>query len=97
MRFFSATSLAMLAALGLSSPAAAQQLQMPAEEATTQTDRAAVEMPVKGMPMEQVRQRYGQPLEVKPAVGDPPITRWVYDDYTVYFEYSSVIHSVPHR
>jgi hypothetical protein len=30
-------------------------------------------------------------------VGDPPITRWVYDRFTVYFENDRVIHSVVHH
>jgi hypothetical protein len=37
---------------------------------------------------------FGKPNEMLAPVGDPPITRWVYDRYTVYFEYSYVIHSV---
>ncbi len=29
-------------------------------------------------------------------MGDPPITRWVYPDFTVYFEYQYVINAVSH-
>jgi hypothetical protein len=41
--------------------------------------------------------RYGEPQETKAAVGDPPISRWVYPAYTVYFEYETVLDVVIHR
>ena len=47
--------------------------------------------------MDTVKAQYGEPTEAKPAVGDPPITRWVYPGYTVYFEYQHVIDVVVHR
>ncbi len=56
--------------------------------------RVELSLPVRGMSMEQVEAKYGRALEVVPAVGRPPITRWVYDDFTVYFEYLYVIRSV---
>jgi len=58
---------------------------------------AGVERPRAGMSMDQVRARFGEPQTVMPAVGDPPITRWVYPDFTVYFEYDKVIHAVVNR
>jgi len=33
----------------------------------------------------------------KAAVGDPPISRWEYADFTVYFEYDRVVHAVLKR
>jgi hypothetical protein len=58
-------------------------------------DSAAV--PARGMTMTTVEQSFGKPAETLPAVGNPPITRWVYPTCTVYFEYQYVIHSVvPH-
>lgn len=56
-----------------------------------------VAYPTRGMTMAQVQRRYGVPKVKLPPVGKPPITRWVYPDYTVYFEYKYVIHSVMHR
>lgn len=50
--------------------------------------------PARGMSMETVQQRFGSPLNQRPAVGDPPITRWEYAGFVVYFEYRYVIHSV---
>jgi hypothetical protein len=56
-----------------------------------------MEIPVRGMQMEQVEQMYGKPQSIEPPVGKPPITRWEYPGYTVYFEYSYVIQSVKKR
>lgn len=53
--------------------------------------------PTLGMTQEYVAQTYGDPLEVTPAVGVPPITRWHYDTYTVYFEHRRVLRSVEHH
>ena len=57
----------------------------------------AVDTPHNGITMAQVRQQYGNPVSEHPAVGDPPITRWDYDDYSVFFENDLVLHSVVHR
>lgn len=97
MRLFSAAPFVLLASLAAGAQAVAEPMQMPAEANAPQQAAAPMEMPLKGMSMEQVRQMYGSPREVMPAVGQPPITRWVYDAYTVYFEYSHVIHSVPNH
>lgn len=51
-------------------------------------------VPVRGMNMENVEHIFGTPLEKQEAVGKPPITRWVYPDYVVYFEYNLVLHTV---
>ena len=57
----------------------------------------AVDRPSRGQNMERVRSAFGEPASVKAAVGDPPITRWVYEDFTVYFEHQLVITSVVKR
>lgn len=53
--------------------------------------------PSKGMSMAQVERSFGQPGKVLSAVGEPPITRWVYRGYTVYFDRNHVVHSVTER
>ncbi len=55
---------------------------------------AAQQLPVRGMSMNEVIQQSGEPQSRKDAVGNPPITRWIYQDYSVYFEGNTVIHSV---
>ena len=51
-------------------------------------------LPQRGMLKEQVRARYGEPTSVTAPVGDPPISRWTYDDFVVFFEYKHVINAV---
>lgn len=53
--------------------------------------------PHRGSSMSIVKGQFGDPTEAKPAIGDPPITRWVYPAYTVYFEHEHVIDVVVHR
>ena len=54
-------------------------------------------LPPNGMSMNKVEQQFGKPATIKPATGNPPITRWVYNDFTVYFEGKYVIHTVKNR
>ncbi|WHZ18166.1 MAG: hypothetical protein OJF55_000315 [Rhodanobacteraceae bacterium] len=56
-------------------------------------------LPRRGMTMAQVKREYGAPIKELPTRGgsskhQPPIHRWEYAKYIVYFEYSHVIHSV---
>ena len=53
-----------------------------------------LDFPRRGMSSDKVKNELGQPSEILPAVGEPPISRWVYDDRIVYFEYSTVLHVV---
>ncbi|WP_331346912.1 hypothetical protein [Cellvibrio sp. UBA7661] len=57
-------------------------------------DMASVDMPTKGMSKEKVRDLFGKPEEDIPAKGTPPISRWKYKNFTVYFDSDVVIHSV---
>lgn len=52
-------------------------------------------MPQNLTSMAAVLERYGTPELERPAVGEPPITRWEYGMGTVYFEGNLVISSVP--
>ncbi len=51
-------------------------------------------LPERGKLKSAVRGRLGEPLEQRAPVGDPPISAWRYDGFTVYFEYDHVVHSV---
>jgi len=57
---------------------------------------SGVQIPQRAVTMDQVKMQFGEPLDAKPAVGEPPITRWDYGNFTVYFEYNRVIESVVH-
>ncbi len=81
-------------AAALSLPIAAQNLSVPGTDTSAE---ASVAFPARGMSMNQVTKTYGAPAERRASVGDPPITRWEYNSFIVYFEYKHVIHSVPKR
>lgn len=62
---------------------------------------AAVALPSRGSSMAQVESRFGAPSQkLAPISGpnsrkhNPPITRWIYPGYEVYFEYNHVIDAV---
>ena len=50
--------------------------------------------PARGMTMDQVATKFGTPVTKVPAVGKPPISRWEYPGFVVFFESDHVIHSV---
>jgi hypothetical protein len=56
--------------------------------------KAGTDVPQKSATMDQVRAKYGDPMGQRAAVGDPPITRWEYADFIVYFEHQHVITTV---
>lgn len=91
------TSLTVLAALALAGPATADTLLIDRVERAADLPR-----PTQGLSMDDVRARYGEPVAQFAPVGGgrpqhPPITRWQYDGYTVYFEHDKVIYSVADR
>lgn len=71
-----------------------------ADTLQTQVRREAhMDMPRRGLTMAQVEKRFGAPERRLPVRGggsrwQPPIHRWVYPGYIVYFEHKIVIHSV---
>lgn len=81
-------SLALFA--GALSPSWADTVKIPVGQQTGSEQ----DMPRMGMKKDQVERQYGSPQGRKAAVGDPPISRWDYEDYSVYFEGNTVLHSV---
>lgn len=55
---------------------------------------SAIDHPSRGMSMDKVEAAYGAPANRVPAVGHPPITRWEYPAFVVYFENRTVLHTV---
>jgi len=53
--------------------------------------------PSSGMTADSVESTFGAPEAKVAPVGDPPITRWEYKDFVVFFEYDRVIHTVVKR
>jgi len=57
-------------------------------------DKQAEARPERGMSEAAVTEKYGQPEHSTGAVGTPPISKWTYKNFVVYFESGFVIHSV---
>jgi hypothetical protein len=57
---------------------------------------STTEVPARGMRMKLVEQRFGAPQSRHAPVGRPPISRWDYAGYSVYFENDHVVHAVVH-
>jgi hypothetical protein len=57
-------------------------------------EQADVPTPSRGMTMSQVASKFGSPSNKVAAVGNPPISRWDYPGFVVYFERDHVIHTV---
>lgn len=81
-----------LLSLGLcGSPVFAEEIRVSVGQ---QGQDSTIEVPKTGMTKAAVEEKFGTPLEKSAPVGDPPISRWTYSEYVVYFEYDHVIHTV---
>jgi hypothetical protein len=89
MNCFRSVLLFLTLALIASGPASADVLLIDSIESAP-----AMQTPRNGLSMTQVRQQFGDPAQEVPAVGEPPISRWEYTGYTVYFEDDLVLHAV---
>ena len=81
----------LLAAVLASGLAGAETIAVDSGIAVKESD---VVTPTRGMTMDQVATKFGAPVTKVPAVGKPPISRWEYPGFVVYFEADHVIHSV---
>jgi hypothetical protein len=79
----------LLLALGAATPALAETLST-----DTGNPAAAADRPNRGSTMTTVQGRFGEPTQRHATVGNPPITRWDYPQFSVYFENDRVLHSV---
>ena len=79
----------LLVALGTATPALAETLST-----DTGTPAAAGNHPNRGSSMATVESRYGAPSNRHAAIGSPPISRWDYPQFSVYFEHDRVLHTV---
>jgi|HubBroStandDraft_6_1064221.scaffolds.fasta_scaffold269618_2 hypothetical protein len=59
-----------------------------------QVRESQVDRPKRGSTMGDVEKRFGAPVNRHPTVGAPPITRWDYNGFSVFFEHDRVIHAV---
>lgn len=65
---------------------------------------AGMAMPARGASMAEVEARFGAPTRKYPAVAgptsskhNPPITRWSYPAFSVYFEHDHVVDAVANK
>ncbi|MFY2764928.1 hypothetical protein [Arenimonas sp. MALMAid1274] len=89
-------TLALTAGMFLQSPAQAETLLV--ERVQTEASQS---LPARGASMGQVEAKFGAPQQKHaPVAGpnsrrsNPPITRWDYPGFSVYFEYSHVVDAV---
>lgn len=87
-------TLALLAG-GFVGTASADTLQMGGTDNAQRFEQAG--KPSRGMTQARVEAEFGTPSSRDAAIGDPPITRWDYPGFAVFFEYDRVIHSVVKR
>lgn len=93
-----ALSIGLLLAFAAVEPAVADELQVTPRSAPA----LPADAPTRGMHQDTVLRRWGEPQQRVGAVGGnlpqhPPISRWVYPGFTVYFERELVITSVANR
>lgn len=81
--------------MGVLGTASAQNLDMSGAEGSTTFDQSG--KPTRGMSQESVQANFGAPQSTTDAVGEPPISRWDYAEFVVFFEHDKVIHSVTKR
>lgn len=70
-------------------------------ERSEQAERS-MNLPPRGISMAEVERRFGAPAQKHAPVGGnrpqhPPITRWSYPEFSVYFEHSTVIDAVANQ
>ena len=78
------------ASISMQAANAGDNLVIPGHVATAETQM----MPKRGISMDAVLNKFGEPDNRFGPVGEPPITEWVYGSFRVYFEYQTVLHSI---
>ena len=87
---------ALLCGCALASAAVAETLVVNDQ---VQLRESQLDRPKRGLTMDQVEKQFGAPATRHPTVGggspqQPPITRWDYSGFSVFFERDRVVHSV---
>ena len=87
---------ALLCGCALASAAVAETLVVNDQ---VQVRESQLDRPKRGLTMDQVEKQFGAPATRHAAVGgssqqQPPITRWDYNGFSVFFERDRVVHSV---
>lgn len=83
---------ALTATLAMPFAAQADTLEVSVSKQAPELQR--INRPHNGMDKADVERVFGSPFAINGPVGEPPITSWNYDKFTVYFESDTVLHSV---
>ena len=83
--------LAGLLLMPLAGPAMAETIVV---DDQVQVRESSLAKPKRGITMTQVEAKFGAPVTKHDAVGQPPITRWDYPGFSVFFEHDRVIDTV---
>ena len=75
---------------GLSANLSAELIETPSGK----KEAYSIKLPGRSMSKQSVRKEFGKPAEISAEVGSPPISKWRYDNFTVYFEDRYVIHAI---
>lgn len=96
--------LKLVALLGCLAPVGAAVAETLVVDDQVQVRQSSVDRPARGATMSAVEQKFGAPAQKHAAVGGcsgnanpcktPPITRWDYSGFSVFFENEHVIESV---
>lgn len=86
-----------LAALFCSTPAVSEVLLIDAIAEEPSNSASGLLRPRNGQFMQAVESQFGKPEATHGPTGDPPISRWDYPAFSVYFEYNRVLTSVVRR
>ncbi len=81
--------------LSIAATSHAQQIVIGVGQQTPENQN--INRPQRGMSREQVTQYFGEPRTKDEAKGKPPIEKWTYPQFSVYFEQNNVLHSVLHH
>ena len=79
----------LLLLVGLSSSVSAETINLGVKKG-----EFIAQLPSRGMTKESVVSQFGKPIKKTEAVGNPPISKWLYPRFSVYFETNHVIHAV---
>jgi hypothetical protein len=82
-----------LSALGLAESGRARA-ELVVEEGKVAVAPTNAPQPARGALMKTVEKQFGPPATRHPTVGKPPITRWDYPSFSVFFEGDRVIDTV---
>ena len=85
--------LCLAGAAGLAHPGTARA-ELVIDEGKVAVQPTNTPQPARGALMKTVEKQFGAPTNRHPTVGKPPITRWDYPNFSVFFEGDRVIDSV---